>query len=390
MASSIPEGSRRRARYGLAATSTAAAAALMSGCAGPSGLPAAPNAGHPGVAVAQATPAYPYAPCGNPPVKLEPLDQEFLNQLAAEGGPPLYDLSYEAAREVLNKLQSGPVAKLPAEISERTVPGGPTGPVSIRVVRPPGVEGPLPGIVYLHGGGWILGNAETHDRLVREIANGARATVIFVNYTPSPEAQFPVPLEQAYTVAQWVAEHGSEINVDSSRLAIAGDSVGGDMTAAVTLMAKQRGGPTFLQQVLLYPVVDARFDTPSYNRFAEGCWLTREAMEWFWDAYAPDPAVREQPLASPLLATVDQLRGLPKALVITDSDVLLDGANAYAEKLRRAGVPVTNRHFGSITHDFMMLNALADTESNKAAVAETTKTLRDALYGEQKSGTRTK
>ncbi|WP_405983384.1 alpha/beta hydrolase [Streptomyces sp. NBC_00872] len=386
MASSIPEGSRRRGRYGLVATCTAAAA--LSGCASPSVLPTAPNAGQPGraVAEAEATPQYPYAPCGNPPVKLEEQDQEFLNQLAAEDGPPLYDLSYTAAREVLNKLQAGPVDKLPAEISERTVPGGPTGPVSIRVVRPPGITGPLPGVVYLHGGGWILGNAQTHDRLVRQIANGARAAVIFVNYTPSPEAQFPVPNEQAYTVAKWLAEHGSEIGVDSSRLAIAGDSVGGNMTAAVTLMAKQRGGPRFLQQVLLYPVVDARFDTPSYNRFAEGCWLTRGAMEWFWDAFAPDRAVRDQPLASPLLASVEQLRGLPKALVITDSDVLLDAANAYADKLRSAGVPVTNRHFAGVTHDFMMLNALSGTQADKEAVAETTKTLREALYGKQEEG----
>jgi acetyl esterase len=247
-------------------------------------------------------------------VKLEKQDQDFLNQLAAADGPPLYTLSYKAARQVLDKLQSGPVAKLPADITQRTVPGGPTGPVSIRVVRPAGVKGPLPGIVYIHGGGWVLGNAMTHDRLVRQIANGARAAVVFVNYTPSPEARFPVPIQQAYTVAQWVARHGRTIDIDPTRLAIAGDSVGGDMTAAVTLMAKQRGGPHFARQVLLYPVTDARFDTASYNRLAEGCWLTRPAMKWFWDAYAPDPAVRAQPLASPLNASVDQLRGLPEAL----------------------------------------------------------------------------
>ncbi|MFB7273471.1 alpha/beta hydrolase [Streptomyces sp. NPDC056244] len=380
MAPSIPKGSRHRARYGLVATVTAAAATL-SACAGPAAGPSGSVVGRPGVAADQA--AFPYAPCGNPPVKLEPQAQEFLNQLAAADGTPLYDLSYAAAREVLNKLQAGPVDKLPAEITERTVPGGPTGPVSIRIVRPPGVKGPLPGIVYLHGGGWILGNAQTHDRLVRQIANGARAAVIFVNYTPSPEAKFPVPVQQAYTVADWISRHGAEINVDSSRLAIAGDSVGGNMTAAVTLMAKERGGPKFLQQVLLYPVVDARFDTASYDRFAEGCWLTRPAMEWFWNAYAPDIGSRSQPLASPLNASVEQLRGLPKALVITDSDVLLDGANAYAAKLRSAGVPVTNIHYGAITHDFMMLNALADTKSDKAAVAETTKTLRAALYGKR-------
>jgi acetyl esterase len=323
-------------------------------------------------------------------VKLEKQDQDFLSQLAAADGPPINTLSYAAARKVLDKLQAGPIAKLPADISERTVPGGPTGPVSVRVVRPAGVKGPLPGIIYIHGGGWVLGNARTHDRLVRQIANGARAAVVFVNYTPSPEAQFPVPIEQAYTVAKWVADHGSTINIDSSRLAVAGDSVGGDMTAAVTLLAKQRGGPHFLQQVLLYPVTDARFDTASYNRFAENCWLTRTAMKWYWDAYAPNPADREQPTASPLRASLAQLRGLPQALVITDSDVLLDEATAYAAKLRAAGVAVTTSHYAGVTHDFMMLNALADTQAGKEAVAETTGTLREALYASDQGSTQGK
>ncbi|KOV60895.1 lipase [Streptomyces sp. AS58] len=311
---------------------------------------------------------------------MEKIDQAFLNQLAAAGGPPLYDLSYQAARNVLNKLQAGPVPMLPAEISRRTVPGGPTGPVNVHIVRPEGVKGKLPGIVYIHGGGWVLGNFKTHERLVRALANGARAEVVFVDYTPSPEAQFPVPIEQAYTVAKWVSEHGGEIGLDSSRLAVVGDSVGGDMTAAVTLMAKQRGGPKFRQQVMLYPVTDADFDTASYHRYAENCWLSRPAMKWYWDAYAPRVADRNNPLASPLKATVDQLRGLPPALVITDSDVLKDAADAYASKLKSAGVPVTTSHYSGVTHDFMMLNALRDTQANKDAVARTTATLRDALY----------
>lgn len=327
-----------------------------------------------------------YVPCGKPPVKLEKIDQDFLDSLAAAGGTPLYEQSYKDAREVLNKLQAGPVDMLPAQISERTVPGGPTGPVSIHVVRPDGVQGDLPAVVYIHGGGWVLGNFKTHERLVRQIADGARATVVFVDYTPSPEAQFPVPVEQAYTVAKWVADHGREIGVDPSRLAVAGDSVGGDMTAAVTMMAKERGGPHFKQQVMLYPVTDADFDTASYTRFAENCWLTRPAMKWFWDAYAPRVTDRSNPLASPLHATVDQLRGLPPALMITDSDVLLDAANAYATKLRAAGVPVTSSHYSGVTHDFMMLNALADTQAAKQAVTRTTATLREALYAPTDSG----
>ncbi|WP_377272934.1 alpha/beta hydrolase [Peterkaempfera sp. SMS 1(5)a] len=319
-------------------------------------------------------------------MQLETIAQQFLDGLAAAGGPPLYKLSYKAAREVLNKLQAGPVEMRPAQISQRTVPGGPTGPVTVHVVRPKGVTGNLPGIVYIHGGGWVLGNFKTHERLVREIADGARATVVFVDYTPSPEAKFPVPVKQVYTVATWVAAHGRDIGVDPRSLAIAGDSVGGDMTAAVTLLAKQRGGPHFRKQVMLYPVVDADFDTASYKRFAENCWLTRPAMKWFWDAYAPRAADRSNPLASPLKATVSQLRGLPPALVITDSDVLLDGADAYAAKLRSAGVPVSASHYGAITHDFMMLNALAATRSNQQAVAEATAALRAALYAKAGAG----
>lgn len=367
----------RRIRYGVAAAMLATTGMAASACAGRSSDKS--DGSHAIAAVPKPISAK-YVPCGNPPVTLVRTDQDFLDGLAAAGGPPLYKMSYTAARQVLNKLQAGPVHMLPARISRRTVPGGPTGHVAVHVVRPEGVVGNLPGIVYIHGGGWVLGNFRTHERLVREIANRARAAVVFVDYTPSPEAQFPVPIEQAYTVARWVAAHGSAIGVDSRRLAVAGDSVGGDMTAAVAMMAKQRGGPHFRQQTMLYPVTDADFDTPSYKRFAENCWLTRPAMKWFWDAYAPRVAARSNPLASPLKATVDQLRDLPQALVITDSDVLVDAANAYAARLRSAGVPVTTSHYAGVTHDFMMLNALAGTRANKQAVAEITAALREALY----------
>ncbi|MFC9618809.1 alpha/beta hydrolase [Streptomyces sp. NPDC056930] len=377
MASSQRRLTARRTRYCTMVALLATTGATLSACAGRSDRGA--DNGEAVAAVSKQMQAA-YVPCGKPPVKLEKIDQDFLDQLAAADGTPLYKLSYKAARDVLNKLQAGPVDMLPAQISKRTVPGGPTGPVSIHVVRPNGVKGNLPAIVYIHGGGWVLGNFTTHERLVRQIADGARAAVVFVDYTPSPEAQFPVPVEQAYAVARWVADHGREIGVDAGRLAVAGDSVGGDMTAAVTLMSKQRGGPHFRQQVMFYPVVDANFNTPSYNRFAENCWLTKPAMKWFWDAYAPRVTDRSNPLASPLHATVDQLRGLPPALMITDSDVLLDAANAYAAKLRAAGVPVTSSHHGGVTHDFMMLNALAGTEAAEQAVTQTTRVLREALY----------
>ncbi|MEU8589181.1 alpha/beta hydrolase [Streptomyces sp. NPDC048664] len=325
--------------------------------------------------------AAPKAPCGDPQVKLEPAAQAFLDKLAAADGPPIQTLTPAAARQSLLDLQAAyPVPKLPADITTRTISAGSGGKVSIRVVRPHGVRGKLPVVMYFHGGGWVLGDASTHDRLVRQIANGARAAVVFVDYTRSPEAKYPVADEQAYAATRWVAQHGDEIDVDGSRMAVAGDSVGGNMVAAVTMMAKQRGGPKLAQQVLFYPVTDASFDTATYRRFATGCWLTAAGMKWFWNQYAPDTAVRNQPMASPLRATKDQLKGLPKALLITDSDVLNDEGHAYADKLRAAGVPLTYVNYPGVVHDFVMLNGLAGTHAAKDAVAKANAALRQALH----------
>ncbi|MGW5047566.1 alpha/beta hydrolase [Streptomyces griseoluteus] len=361
----------------------AVATALATGAAltGYSALPRA-QADLPTQAIAGGDPAGGKdVPCGDPAVKLDRITQGFVNELAAQNPPPLSTLSTKAARDVLNKLQAGPVEKLPADVTQKTIKGGPTGEVSLTILRPKGATGTLPGIVYIHGGGWVLGSEMTHDRLVRQLAVGADAAVVFVNYTPSPEAHYPVAIEQAYLASKWVAEHGREIGIDSTRLAVAGDSVGGDMTAAVTMMAKERGGVKFREQVLLYPVTDANFTTASYQRFAENCWLTKANMKYFWDQYAPGAADREQPLASPNKATTEQLRGLPPAVVVTDSDVLRDGALAYAAKLRAAGVPVEHLDYPETVHDFMMLNALRDTPSAKDAVAKTSAALRKVLHG---------
>jgi acetyl esterase len=245
-------------------------------------------------------------------VVLEKGAQAFADE--AVKNPPIYTLSYADARKALDDAQAGPVDKLPADISHRTLKVGPTGEVKIRIVRPAGVRDELPAVMYFHGGGWVLGNENTHDRLVRQIANKAKAAVIFVDCTPSPEARYPIAIEQAYAATKWVAEHDDEINVDGSRMAVAGDSVGGNMTAAVTLMAKQRCGPALREQVLFYPVTDADFNTASYRRFADGPWLTRKAVQWFWDAYAPDKKDRKEILASPLRASLNQLKDLPPAL----------------------------------------------------------------------------
>src|SRR5919106_6196636 len=241
---------------------------------------------------------------------VEQKTRAFLETLQEQGGPPIYTLSPQEARAVLSNLQAaGSVAILPADIENRTIAGGPNGQISIQIIRPPSSNETLPVVVYTHGGGWVLGGFDTHERLVRELANKANVAIVFVNYTRSPEAKYPVAIEEAYAATKWVAENGKSINVDASRLAIAGDSVGGNMAAAVTLLAKERGGPKIAFQVLFYPVTDADFDTASYATFADGPWLTRPAMEWFWNAYLPDVAARRQITATPLNASLDQLKG---------------------------------------------------------------------------------
>jgi len=312
---------------------------------------------------------------------LEPETQKFVDSLAAAGGPPLYTLTPDAARDVLAGAQAIPVTKLPASIEDTTFPVGPTGSVRIRIVRPEGAKGPLPVVIHCHGGGWILGDKETHDRMTREIAVGAAAAVVFVDYDRSPEAEYPVAIEQAFAATQYVAGHGKELGLDPTRLAILGDSVGGNMAAAVTLLAKEAGGPKIALQVLCYPVTDANFDTGSYNTFAEGPWLTKPAMQWFWDAYLPELAARKQPTAAPLRASLEQLRGLPDALVIVDeNDVLRDEGEAYARKLSEAGVRITSVRYNGTIHDFMLLNAIAGTPAVRSAIALATGALKAALH----------
>lgn len=319
-------------------------------------------------------------PATIPAVVLEPAAQALADALAAGGGPPLYTLSPGDARAVLDRAQSGDVAMAPAEIEEHTIPGGPDSTVSITVVKPLDRNGNLPAVVYTHGGGWVLGNFATHQRLVRDLAEQSGAAFVFVNYPRSPEARYPIAIEQVYATLKWVAERGGELGLDGSRLAVAGESVGGNMTAAVTLLAKERGGPAIRYQALLYPVTNAAFDTDTYEQFAEGPWLTRTAMQWFWDAYTPDAWQRSEATASPLQATLEQLRGLPPALVITDeADVLRDEGEAYGRQLRQAGVDVTAVRYEGVFHDFMMLNALAETNASRDATAQTARALNAAL-----------
>ncbi|MFD9096667.1 alpha/beta hydrolase [Streptomyces collinus] len=310
---------------------------------------------------------------------LEPAAAEFAR--ATANPPYLFDLPPAEGRKAVDEVQSGAIEKPAVDEEWITVSGGPTGSVRARIVKPAGATGTLPVIFYIHGAGWVFGNAHTHDRLVRELAVGADAAVVFPEYDLSPEARYPVAVEQNYTVARWVVEQGAARGLDGSRMAVAGDSVGGNMTAALTLMAKERGGPALVQQVLFYPVTDAAFDTPSYHQFATGYFLRRDGMQWFWDQYTTDEAERAQITASPLRATVEQLADLPPALVITgEADVLRDEGEAYANKLREAGVPVTAVRFQGIIHDFVMLDALRGTHAAQAAIALAVGTLRAALH----------
>jgi acetyl esterase len=315
-------------------------------------------------------------------IVLEPTTQKFIDALTAAGGPPIYTLTPDAARDVLSGAQKVPVTKLPASIKDTTFPVGPTGSVRIRIVRPEGAKGTLPAVMHVHGGGWVLGDKETHDRMTREIAVGANAAVVFVDYDRSPEARYPTAIEQAYAATKYVAEHGPELSIDPSRLVVLGDSVGGNMTAAVTLLAKKRGGPKLAYQILLYPVTDTNFDTGSYTTFAEGPWLTRKAMQWYWDAYCPDVAARKQSTATPLNATLGELEGLPDALVIVDeNDVLRDEGEAYARKLSQAGVRVTSLRYNGTIHDFVLLNAIAGTPAVRAAIQQATDALKAVFHG---------
>lgn len=308
---------------------------------------------------------------------LEPEAQSIAD--ATSKPPYLYELGPEGARKVLDDIQSAPIDKPDVDESWIVVPAE-VGDVRVRIVRPAGATDPAPTVLYIHGGGWVFGNAMTHDRLVRELAVGADAAIVFVEYDRSPEARYPVAIEQAYATARWITEHGAQNGLDADRLAVAGDSVGGNMAAVMTILAKQRGDVAFIHQSLYYPVTDAGQDTDSYHEFADGPFLTAKGMAWFWDAYLPDVAKRSEITVSPLRATIEDLRGLPEAFIIVDeNDVLRDEGEAYGRKLTAAGVRTTSVRYNGIIHDFMMLNPVRPTAATTAAVEQAIHVLRKAF-----------
>ncbi|PDO82822.1 alpha/beta hydrolase [Kosakonia sacchari] len=303
---------------------------------------------------------------------------KFLSALNSSGGKPIEQLSPHDARQVLIGAQQG--AKLPpADVSEKTITVNGQ-PLKLTIVKPQGATGTLPVFMFFHGGGWVLGDYPTHERLVRDLVTESGAAAVFVNYTPSPEAHFPVAINQAYEATRWVAEHGKEIGVDGSRLALAGNSVGGNMVAAVALQAKEHHTPAIRYQVMFWPVTDARFETGSYNQFSSGYFLSKNMMKWFWDNYTTKESDRRNILASPLEASSAQLKSLPPTLIQTaELDVLRDEGEAFGRKLDAAGVPVTVTRYNGMIHDYGLLNALSEEPTVRTALSQAAHELRTHL-----------
>jgi acetyl esterase/lipase len=306
--------------------------------------------------------------------------RKFLKGLNAGTGKPMEQLTPVEARQILIDAQNSVKVNYSGiEESQRTITqDGET--VTIHITKPQGASANAPVFIFIHGGGWVLGDYPTHRRLVRDLVVGSGAVAVFPDYTPSPEARYPKAINQIYAATKWVSEHGSDIGVNGKNLAVVGNSVGGNMTAAVVLMAKQKKGPAIKLQAMLWPVTDANFETGSYKELGEGRFLTRNMMIWFWDNYLPDKAARKEIYASPLQATLEQLDGLPPTLIQTaENDVLRDEGEAYARKLDEAGVDVTLTRYGGLIHDYGLLNPLADIPAVQTALLQAGAVIRKSL-----------
>ncbi|TQI81012.1 acetyl esterase/lipase [Serratia fonticola] len=304
----------------------------------------------------------------------------FLDALNTSGGKPMEQMKPKEARKVLESAQRNVQVLLhDVDIEEKTIHVAGQD-LLLHIVRPPRIKGKLPAFMFFHGGGWVLGDFPTHERLVRDLVYSSGAAAVFVNYTPSPEAHYPTAINQAYAATEWVAEYGEKINVDGSRLAVVGNSVGGNMATVVTLMAKEKATPALRCQILLWPVTHANFDTESYHQYAEGHFLTRNMMKWFWDHYTTDKTQRKEITASPLNATPEQLQGLPPALIQTaELDVLRDEGEAYARLLNAAGVEVTVTRYNGLIHDYGLLNPLAHIPAVHSAIHQAGRALKHYL-----------
>ena len=290
--------------------------------------------------------------------------EDFVNEIESENSTPLYELTAQEARDFLKNLQSKTCKKIEADITEIDIEG-----VKTFIVRPQNNTEKLPAVLYLHGGGWVMGDEYVFDNLIRKIANCSDTVVVFPQYSPAPEAQYPQQINEAYSVLNYIYNNAEKLNIDKNKIALMGDSAGGNMATVLALKSKDEKGPKIKFQLLLYPVTNADMDTDSYENFADGPWLSKKAMEWFWDAYVPEKIDRKNKYVSPLHADVEELKNLPSTLIITaENDVLRDEGEAYARKLDNAGVDVINVRINGTIHDFMMLNALSETEPVKGAL----------------------
>jgi acetyl esterase len=311
---------------------------------------------------------------------IEVQTKSFLKALNTSGGKPMETLQPAEARKVLEGAQTSVKVDLSGiDVSEKTVTqDGIT--VKLFIVRPSGVKGNLPGFMFFHGGGWVIGDFSTHKRFIRDLVINSGSVAIHVEYSRSPEVKYPVALNECYAATKWVAAHGPEIDVDGKRLAVAGNSVGGNLAAAVALMSNNKKGPELKLQVLFWPVADASLETVSYNQFANDRFLTKNMMKWFWDNYIPDLDQRKDIYASPLQASVQQLKGLAPALVQTaENDVLRDEGEAYARKMNEAGVAVSAVRYQGMIHDYGLLNPLAHIPEVQSALLYAGAELKRAL-----------
>ncbi|MDB5276562.1 MAG: alpha/beta hydrolase [Ferruginibacter sp.] len=311
---------------------------------------------------------------------LDSKTKAFLKALNTSGGKPLETLSPEEARKVLVNAQASVKVDLSGiDESEKTITAdGHT--IKLNIVRPAGVKGILPVFIFLHGGGWVLGDYPTHKRMVRDLTVLTGYSGVFINYTPTPDAKYPTQVNEIYAATKWVAEHGAEIDVDGKNMAIVGNSVGGNMSAVTAIKAKENNGPAIKVQILMWPIVDADFETASYKQFGEDRFLTTSVMKWMYDMYTTDPKQRKEIYAAPLQATIEQLKGLPPALIqVAGNDVLRDEGEAYGRKLDEAGVPVTVVRYNGTIHDFGLLNGLADLPATQSAFIQAAAELKKYL-----------
>ena len=293
--------------------------------------------------------------------------QKFIDNLASKGGKPLYELSPEEARQFLEDLQQKYYKNIQAEVEDKTIKTQ-NYKVPVRIFKPQKANKKLPVILYIHGGGWILGSKNSWDRFLRQFAVQTNSVIIFPEYSRSPEAKYPQALNEIYETLEYIYKKPKEFNINPEKIVIAGDSVGGNMATVTSLRSSIENGPDILFQLLFYPVTNSEMDTESYKDFAGGPWLSKKAMEWFWEAYEPDREKRKHPYISPINSTNDELKNLPPAMIITaENDVLRDEGEAYATKLDQSGVKVSNIRINGTCHDFIVLNALSETEPVKAA-----------------------